>query len=70
MDIEEQQLQPVDLFLLALRELGAKQLVEMAGYISKNPCFIVQGFQHSKVSDGINSEDDTDPDYSESSEES
>lgn len=39
--IEEQQLQPVDLSLPALRELGAKWLVEMAVYISNNPGFIV-----------------------------
>jgi len=45
----------------------------MAEYISNNPSFIVQGFHCSGISkalDGIDSKDDTDPDYSESSEES
>jgi len=74
LDIEEQQLQPVDLSLPALRELGAKWLVEMAEYISSNPSFIVKGFSRSGISralDGTDSdEEETDPDYSESSEES
>ena len=58
-DIEKEQLQLVDLSLPALRELGAKWLVEMARYISNNPCFIVQGLRISKVLDGIDSDTQT-----------
>jgi len=56
-----------------LRELGAKWLVQMADYILNNPSFIVQGFHCSGISkaqDGIDSEDNTDPEYCDSSEES
>ena len=69
-DIEEQELQPVDLSLPALQELGAKWLVEMAEYMSNNPSFIVRGLGISKALDGNESEDETDSDYSESSEDS
>lgn len=43
-DIETAELQPIDLGLPALKEIGAKWLVEMASYISCNPQFIVNGF--------------------------
>ena len=52
-DIEEQELQLVDLSLPALREFGAKWLVEMAEYMSNNPCFIVRGFSHSGISKAL-----------------
>jgi len=70
-NIDEQQLQPVDLSLPALQELV--WLVQITEYISNNPSFSVQGFHRSGISKalyGIESEDDTDPDYNESSEES
>jgi len=45
----------------------------MADYISNNSSFIAQGFHRSGISkalDGIDSEDDTDPEYCDSFEES
>lgn len=36
--IENEELEPIDLFVPILRELGAKWLVEMAKYIANNPC--------------------------------
>ena len=38
------ELQHVSLNLPAMRELGAKWLVEMADYISQNPQFITNAF--------------------------
>ena len=72
--MEDVELEPVDLSLPVLRELGAKWLVDMAAYIANNPDFIVKGFVRlgiSRVLDGTESESD-DSDYvsSESSEES
>ena len=43
-DIEQAKLQPIDLGLPGLKEIGAKWLVDMASYISDNPQFIVNGF--------------------------
>ena len=43
-DIETAELQEINLGLLALKELGAKWLVNMAEYITRNPQFIVNGF--------------------------
>ena len=43
------ELQPVNLRLAALKELGAKWLVEMADYISNNPQFIVNGFRRAGI---------------------
>ena len=39
-----QELQPTDLSLLVLWELGAEKMVEMGEYIANNPDFIVKGF--------------------------
>jgi len=61
-DIEKEQLQPIDLSLPALQELGVKWLVEIARYISDNPCFIVRGLHRSgisKVLDNIDSDTQT-----------
>ena len=60
-------LQPVNMGLPLIRELGAKLIVEMAEYISNNPQFVIQGFAHSGISlalDGINIEEDSDEDTS------
>ena len=43
-DIENAKLQSIDLGLPALKEIGAKWLVDMARYISDKPQFIVNGF--------------------------
>ena len=43
-DLESAELQPIDLSMPQLKELGAKWLVKMAEYISANPNFIVNGF--------------------------
>ena len=39
------ELQPINLHLATLKELGAKWLVEMAEHISSTPQFIVNGFR-------------------------
>ena len=43
-DMGEVELQPVNLNLSILKELGAKWLVEMVDYVRDNPQFIVKGF--------------------------
>ena len=43
-DVGEVELNPIDLSLPCLKELGAQWLVEMAEYISDNPQFITNGF--------------------------
>lgn len=60
-DAEIENLQPVDLRLAILKELGAKWLVEMSEYISNNPQFITSGFIRSGITaalDGKEPEDD------------
>lgn len=48
-DIKALELQPIDLGLIALKEVGAKWQVDMATYVSDNPQMIVNGFIHSEV---------------------
>ena len=43
-DLQTIQLQPIDLHLSALKEIGAEWLVDMAMYIGNNPRFTVNGF--------------------------
>ena len=43
-DIETAVLQPIDLSLPALKELGAKWMVELADYFGENPQIVVNGF--------------------------
>ncbi len=43
-NLEALELQPINLGLPALKEVGAKWLVDMATYISDNPQMIVNGF--------------------------
>ena len=43
-DLEMSTLQPIDLAMPLMKELGAEWLVEMADYIADNPQFIVNGF--------------------------
>ena len=50
------ELNPVDLSMVAMKEITGQWLVEMYDCISKNPDFIVYGFLHSSISkalDGI-----------------
>ena len=56
-----QELQPIDLSLPVLRELGAEWMVEMTEYIANNPDFIVKGFRRAGISralDDIESDDE------------
>ena len=46
-------LEPVDLSLLIMKELGAKWLTDMAEYLASNPQFIVNGFIHSSISHAL-----------------
>ena len=72
--------QPIDLSLPALKEIGAKWLVDMADYICENPQFIVNGFIKSGITgalDGTHTSDsedrqetDTDDESEEESEDS
>ena len=43
-DIERAVLQSIDLGLPALKELGAKWIVELADYFGENPQILVNGF--------------------------
>ena len=70
-------LQPVDMGLPRMKELGAKWIEQMVEYISDNPQFIVRGFVRSGNSlalDGISieenpEEDSSDDDYEEEDDE-
>ena len=59
---EEQavELQPINLGLPALKNLGAKWLVEMADYISGNPQMIVNGFIRSGITGALDGEEPDD----------
>ena len=60
---EEVELEPVSLNLPAMRELGAKWLVEMADYICQNPQFITNGFLRAGISQALDQiEDEADED--------
>ena len=52
-DIDTVEIQPIDLSLQVLKEVGAKWLVEMADYISSNPQFIVNSFIQSGITDAL-----------------
>ena len=56
-DIETVAVEPVDLSMGTMKELGAKWLVDMANYISDNPQFIVNGFIHAGIAKALNGED-------------
>ena len=62
-DLEAAELQPINLGMPILKEIGAQWLVEMAEYISENPQFIVNGFIRSgitRASGGTENEMETD----------
>lgn len=72
-DLEDVELQPVDLSLAALKEIGAKWLVGMADYINNNPWIIVNGFVHAgitraqdEIEDGESSDENSSEDESDS----
>lgn len=48
-DLEEAEIEPIDLSMPAIKNIGAKWMVEMAEYISNNPQFIVKGFIRSGI---------------------
>ena len=62
-DVELAEIQPVDLFMAAIKELSAQWLVEMAEYIASNSQFVVNGFRRSGIPaalDGLESEEEED----------
>ncbi len=64
-DLEALELEPINLGLPALKEIGAKWLVDMAAYISDNPQTIVNGFIHSGITgalDGLEMDNTAEPD--------
>ena len=65
-DPEAIELQPIDLGLPALKELGAKWLVDMAAHISENPQIIVNGFIHSGITGALDGQQPADFDTPES----
>ena len=70
-DLETSELQPINLAMPVLKEVGAEWLVEMADYISDNPQFIVNGFVRSGIAGAADGEDDkTDNESSGSDDES
>ncbi len=56
-DLESVSLQPVDLGMPMLKELGAKWLVETFEYIEDNPKIIVNGFCRSGITDALDDKD-------------
>ena len=59
-DEDDVELQPVDLTLGVLQELGGKWMVEMVEYICKNPQFIVNGFVKAGILAALDGEDTDD----------
>ena len=70
-ELEESELQPINLGMPVVKNVGAKWLVKMAEYVSANPQFIVNGFVRSGItgaldgtmeddSEHVSSETDTD----------
>ena len=52
-DLESAEIQPINLGMPILKEVGAKWLAGMAQYITDNPHLIVHGFLHSGISSAI-----------------
>ena len=73
-DIESTDLQPINLGLPLMKELGAKWMVEMADYFTQNPQIIVNGFVRAGIAgalDGyVDKETDSEEDRDSDSEES
>ena len=64
-DIETVAVEPGDLSMGMMKEIGAKWLVDMAHYIGDNPQFIVNGFIHASIAKALNGEDIDDSSASE-----
>ena len=62
-DLEAAELQPIDLGMPVMKEIGAKWLVEMADHISNNPQFIVNGFLRSGITGAVDEMDSDDQLY-------
>ena len=63
-DFEAAELQPIQLGMQVIKEVGAKWLVELADFISNNPQFLVNGFIHSGITGAIDGiESNTDNNY-------
>ena len=52
-NLEEAELEPINMGMPILKEIGAKWLVGMAEYLSDNPQFVVNGFLHSGIAAAI-----------------
>lgn len=52
-NLEEAELEPINMGMPILKEIGAKWLVGMAEYISDNPQFVVNGFLRSGIAGAI-----------------
>ena len=63
-DIEQVELQPINLGMPAMKELGAKWLVNTATYIGENPHLIVNGFVRSGIVAALDGQD-TEPESDE-----
>ncbi len=70
-DLEEVELQPIELGMPVLKEIGVQWLVGMAEYVSNNPQFIVNGFVRSGITSAIDdvNEDSSDDELAEESDE-
>ena len=49
--------EPIDLSMSMMKEIGAKWPVDMANYIADNPPFIVNDFIHAGIVKALNGED-------------
>ena len=66
-ELETTDIQPRNLSMPVLKEVGAKWLVEMAEYLSDNPQFVVNGFIRSGITGALDrameeEEEDDEPD--------
>ena len=73
-NIEATEIQPIDLRMSVLKEVGAQWLVEMAKYFEENPQLIVNGFIRAGITGALDGADgstsESDPEESEKSEDS
>ena len=63
-NFEAAEIQPVDMSMQVVKEVGAKLLVDMAEFIGENPQFVVNGFIKSGITGALdqiadNDEEDT-----------
>ena len=63
-DITTTDLEPMNLHLAVLKELGARWLVEMFDYFQDNPQVIVNGFMKSGITHALDGEEDEDAHHS------